>query len=102
MPGYQQMVQAMQKMQREFEKAQAKLDETEFDYTANGAVKVTLKGNMELVNIEFLDKDILNKDDEDMLKDMITLAYNGAKEKIDKANEELSSKFKSMAAPGMF
>ena len=73
MPSYQQMIQQMQKTQREFERKQKLLDEKEFEYTANGAVKITLKGNMDFVSIEFLDKDLLNADDEDMLKDMIKI-----------------------------
>ena len=80
MPSYQQMIQQMQKTQREFERKQKLLDEKEFEYTANGAVKITLKGNMDFVSIEFLDKDLLNADDEDMLKVMIKLAYDGCKD----------------------
>lgn len=103
MPSYQQMIQNMQKVQREMEKKQRQLDEKEFEYTANGAVKVVLKGNMELVSIDFLDEDMLNKDDADILKDMIKLAYNGCKKLIEEANEELENSFKAKAGmPGMF
>ena len=102
MTSYQQMIQQMQKTQREFERKQKLLDEKEFEYTANGAVKITLKGNMDFVSIEFLDKDLLNADDEDMLKDMIKLAYDGCKDLINQANEELASSFKINGMPGMF
>ncbi len=102
MPSYQQMIQQMQRTQREFERKQKELDEKEFEYTANGAVKVVLKGNMDFVSIEFLDKDLLNQDDEDMLKDMIKLAYDGCKDLIDEANEKLASSFKINGMPGMF
>ena len=102
MPSYQQMIQQMQKTQREFERKQKLLDEKEFEYTANGAVKITLKGNMDFVSIEFLDKDLLNADDEDMLKDMIKLAYDGCKDLITQATEELASSFKINGMPGVF
>ena len=57
---------------------------------------------MDFVSIEFLDKDLLNADDEDMLKDMIKLAYDGCKDLINQANEELASSFKINGMPGMF
>ena len=79
MPSYQQMIQQMQKTQREFERKQKLLDEKEFEYTANGAVKITLKGNMDFVSIEFLDKDLLNADDEDMLKEITLSAISQLK-----------------------
>ena len=50
----------------------------------------------------FVDKDLLNADDEDMLKDMIKLAYDGCKDLINQANEELASSFKINGMPGMF
>ena len=40
MPSYQQMIQQMQKTQREFERKQKLLDEKEFEYTANGANRI--------------------------------------------------------------
>ena len=79
----QQMIQAMNKMQRQYQKDLDALGAKEFSYTANGAVKVTLKGSMEMVSVEFLDKDVI--EDPEMLADMIKMAYDGAKAII---NEE--------------
>lgn len=94
--GYQQIMQAFNKMQRESEKKLKALDEKEFTYTANNAIRLVMKGDMSLVNIEIIDKDILDKDNADMLTDMIKLAYDHIREEInaeqDKINAELSSK----------
>lgn len=102
MPSYQQMIQTMQKMQREYQREQSKLDETEFTNTANGVVTVTMKGDLTILSLEFLDKEILNKDDAEMVSEMVILAYNGCKDKIDKANEALASKYQQSMGGGMF
>lgn len=96
----QQMIQAMNKVQRQYEKERAVLEEKEYSYTANGVVKLTLKGNMELVSLEILDDDIVNKDDKDMLIDMITLAYNNIREQILKEDDELTTKYQNQANIG--
>ncbi len=96
----QQMIQAMNKVQRQYEKERAVLEEKEYSYTANGVVKLTLKGNMKLVSLEILDDDIVNKDDKDMLIDMITLAYNNIREQILKEDDELTTKYQNQANIG--
>jgi len=96
----QQMVQAMQKMQRQYEKEHKILEETEFEYTANGAVKIILKGNLEMVSLEFLDPELL-KDDSEMVADMIKLAYEGARDQINDAEDALAKKFQQNSKGGM-
>jgi len=96
----QQMVQAMQKMQRQYEKEHKILEETEFEYTANGAVKIVLKGNLEMVSLEFLDPELL-KDDAEMVADMIKLAYDGARDQINDAEDALAQKFQQNSKGGM-
>ena len=96
----QQMVQAMQKMQRQYEKEHKVLEETEFEYTANGAVKIILKGNLEMVSLEFIDQELL-KDDPEMVSDMIKLAYNGARDQINDAEDALAAKFQQNNKGGM-
>ena len=70
----QQMIQAMNKVQRQYEKDKKVLDEKSFEYTANGAVKVTLKGDYSMVGIEFSDPEVL-KEDAETVSDLIKLAY---------------------------
>ena len=96
----QQMVQAMQKMQKQYEKEHKILEETEFEYTANGAVKIVLKGNLEMVSLEFLDPELL-KDDSEMVADMIKLAYEGARDQINDAEDALAKKFQQNSKGGM-
>jgi DNA-binding protein YbaB len=101
MASYQQMLQQMQKIQREYQKAQEVLENSSFDFTANGVVKITMKGDRTLVSIEFLDKDVL-KEDPEMVADMIKIAYDGVKKEIDDAIEKIESKFNVPGMPGMF
>ena len=96
----QQMVQAMQKMQRQYEKEHKILEETEFSYTANGAVEIVIKGDMELVSIKILDKSLLNEDDSDMLEDMIKIAYDHVRDEILAKEDELAEKFKNVGGFG--
>ena len=96
----QQMVQQMQKLQREYEKKHALLEAKEFEYTANDAVKVILKGNLDMVAIEFKDPELL-KDDPEMVSDMIKLAYNGCKELIKKEEDALTNEMQKGAGRGL-
>ena len=96
----QQMVQAMQKLQRQYEKEHKLLEEKEFTNTANGAVTVTMKGNLDMVSIEILDDDLL-KEKEDLVE-MINFAYTGGKEQINDAEESLADKFQQANRKGGF
>lgn len=96
----QQMIQAMNKVQRQYEKDKKVLDDKSFEYTANGVVTVTLKGDYSMVGISFADPDVL-KEDPEMVSDLIKLAYDGAKALIDKANDELVEKYQKNAAGGL-
>jgi len=89
----QQMIQAVQKMQREYSKEHAKLEETSFEYTANGLVKCVLKGNFTLEKLEILDPEALTSDNKEMLEEMIALAYNNCKDQIMAKEDELSAKY---------
>lgn len=96
----QQMIQAMNKVQRQYEKDKKVLDDKSFEYTANGVVTVTLKGDYSMVGISFADPDVL-KEDPEMVSDLIKLAYDGAKALIDKANDELVEKYQKNATGGL-
>ena len=97
----QQMIQSAQKIQREYEKEHKKLEEKEFTYTANDAIKLTLKGDMSFVSLEFLDKDILEKDNAEMIGDMVEIAYTHIRDEILSEEDKISSKF-SKGMPGGF
>ena len=87
----QQLMMQAQKMKRELEKAKAALAEQEFEVSKGGAVKVVVLGNKTVKAVE-IDDDAFNKDDKDMIQDMIAMAINEAIEKIDAAEEEINER----------
>lgn len=97
----QQMLQQVKKLQREYEKAHKVLEETTFEGTSSGLIKVYLKGDFTLEKVEILDADALKDGDKDILEESITLAYKDAKEKIMAEEEKLNAQFQKMPG-GMF
>ena len=87
----QQMLMQAQKMQRELAKAQAQLAEKEFTVSKGGAVTVVLKGDKTVVSIS-VDEDAVDKDNKEMVEEMIVLAINEAQEKIDEESEAINEK----------
>ena len=87
----QQMLMQAQKMQRELAKAQAQLAEKEFTVSKGGAVTVVLKGDKTIVSIS-VDEDAFDKDNKEMVEEMIVLAINEAQEKIDEESEAINEK----------
>ena len=74
----QQMMKQARKMQEELAAAQENLKSQTVDASAGGGmVKVTVNGEMELVNLT-IDPDALDPEDVDMLQDMIMAAVNEA------------------------
>lgn len=70
--------------------------------SGGGMVTVTLDGHKNLLSLK-LDPEVVNKDDLDMLQDLIMAAFNDAAAKVD---AELAQKLGSMGAglkiPGLF
>ena len=97
----QQMVQAMQKAQRELEKEYKKLEEKEYKASSNGVVEITMKGDSSILSINILDDDLLNPENKEELSEMIILAYNKCKAEITKEQDEVSNKFKRQSG-GLF
>lgn len=92
----QQMIAQAQKMQRELQKAQAQLAEQEFTVTKGGAVTVVVKGDKTIVSVS-VDEDAFDKDNKEMVEEMIVLAINEAQEQIDAASEEINEKITGRA-----
>ena len=71
-------------------------------YSAGGAVKVKIKGNLEIQNIE-ISPEIVDPDDIETLSDLLTAAVNEAINKVTTTNEEEKNKISSqLNIPGMF
>ena len=97
------MIRQAQKLQEDMETLQAELDEKEYDVSAGGgAVKIKIKGTLEILNIE-ISPEIVDPDDIETLTDLVTAAVNEAISKVNKTNEEEKNKLSSqLSIPGIF
>jgi DNA-binding YbaB/EbfC family protein len=70
--------------------------------SGGGMVTLLMDGQKHLMSVK-IDPEVVNKDDVDMLQDLIMAAFNDASAKVD---EQLSQKLGSMGAglkiPGLF
>lgn len=91
-----------QKMERELKKSQEELEAALFEGSAsNGLVKITLKGNNEVVEVN-IDESIINKEDKEMIQDLIMIAFNDAMKKLEsKREEKLSQSTGGLNIPGL-
>jgi len=96
------MMKQIQKMQQEMEKIQEELANKTVEGTAGGGmVKVIANGKQEVLEIK-IDPEVVNKDDVEMLQDLILAAVNQAREKAQEmANEEMSRLTGGLKIPGM-
>ena len=93
------MLKQAQSLQKDMMKAKEEIDKTEFTGESS-LVKITMLGTKEVTNVEIDSSDSLDKDDIEMLQDMIMVACNDAVKKIDSVTEEKMSKFGNI--PGLF
>ena len=85
------MIQQAQKLQRDMMKAKNEIDEKKFTST-QGFLTIEMKGNKEVTSVK-IDKENLDKDDIEMLEDLISLAVNDNVKKIEKETESKMGKF---------
>lgn len=85
------MMQQAQKLQRDMIKAKNEIDEKKFTST-QGFLTIEMKGNKEVTSVK-IDKENLDKDDIEMLEDLISLAVNDNVKKIEKETESKMGKF---------
>ena len=85
------MMQQAQKLQRDMMKAKNEIDEKKFTST-QGFFTIEMKGNKEVTSVK-IDKENLDKDDIEMLEDLISLAVNDNVKKIEKETESKMGKF---------
>lgn len=89
-----------QKLQKDMLSAKEEIDNTLF-VGENSLVKITMKGTREVIKVEINSEESLDKDDIEMLQDMVLVAINDATAKIDKMTEEKLGKY-SNSMPGLF
>lgn len=85
----QQMVIQAQKMKREMDKALNQLKEEEFTITKNGAVTIKMKGDRTIVSID-IDEDAFDKDNKEMIQELIVLGINELTEQIAEKEDKIS------------
>ncbi|MBO4422313.1 MAG: YbaB/EbfC family nucleoid-associated protein [Clostridia bacterium] len=97
------MIRQAQKLQEDMEALQTELDGREYDVSAGGgAVKLKIKGTLEIENIE-ISPEIVDPDDIETLSDLLVAAVNEAISKVNKTNEEEKNKLSSQfSIPGVF
>ncbi|MBN2409684.1 MAG: YbaB/EbfC family nucleoid-associated protein [Candidatus Aminicenantes bacterium] len=70
--------------------------------SGGGMVTVTLDGQKNMINIR-LDPEVVNRDDVEMLQDLIVAAFNDAAAKVDEhMSQQLSRLGGGLKIPGLF
>ena len=93
------MLKQAQKMQKDMMKSKEEIDETVYEGKSS-LVSVKMKGTKELLEVN-IDADNLEKEDIEMLQDMIVVAINEANKKIDQDTENKMGKY-TQGMPGLF
>ena len=99
MQNMQAMLKQAQAMQKDMLKSKSEIENTEFTGQSS-MVTVTMMGDKSLSSIK-IDADSLDKDDIEMLEDMLVVAINDAKGKYDKEMESKMGKY-TQGIPGIF
>ena len=82
-----QQLQQLQAMQRQMDEVQAELETKEVETTAGGgAVAVKVNGKKELVSVT-IDPDVMDRDDPEMLQDLIIVAVNEGLRQIEEISQ---------------
>ena len=89
-----------QSMQKDMQKQEEEIENTTFEGESS-LVKVKVNGRKEVLSITIENKENLEKDDLEILEDMIMVALNNAFKKVDELREKKMSKYTSMM-PGFF
>ncbi|MCG6913559.1 YbaB/EbfC family nucleoid-associated protein [bacterium BMS3Abin03] len=100
--GMQGMLKQVQKMQAEIQRVQGELvNLTVTEEAGGGMIKATANGNKEIISVE-IDPQVINKDEKDILEDLVVAAVNKALGSAAKmAEEEMAKVTKGMLPPGM-
>ncbi len=100
--GFGDIMKQMQKMQAKMEEIQKELENKRVEGTSGGGmVKVTANGKQEILEIK-IDPEVVNKEDVEMLEDLVLAAVNQAKEKAQEVQtEEMAKLTGGLKLPGM-
>ena len=104
MPGnMNNLMKQAQKMQKQMEDTSKALEEKEYEAAAGGGVvKVKMNGKKEIVSIH-LDEEVVDKDDIEMLQDLIISAVNECVKQIEETSEtRMGAITGGVSFPGLF
>jgi DNA-binding YbaB/EbfC family protein len=96
-----------QKMMKQLQQAQEKLQREiaalEIEATSGGGmVRVVMDGSKNVKSL-VIDKEVVNKDDVEMLQDLVTAAVNEASRKVEEAvQEKVGGLAGGLKIPGLF
>ena len=93
------MMKQAQKLQKEMMSAKEEINNTTFEGKSS-FVTVKVKGTKEVESIK-IDSESLEKDDIEMLEDMLLVAINDAMKQVDEMTEKKLGKF-TQGMPGLF
>jgi len=96
------MMKQVQQMQAKMEEMQAELEKAEVEATAGGGmVKVVANGKHDILSIT-IDPEVVDKDDVEMLQDLIVAAVNQAHQKVQELQaEQMSNITGGLKIPGL-
>lgn len=93
------MLKQAQKLQKEMMETQEKINSMEF-VGKSALVTATVNGKKELIDLK-INADELDKDDIELLQDMIVVAINDAFKQVDKETESKMGAY-TKGMPGLF
>ena len=81
-----------QKMQKDLQKTQEELANTTYEGTSS-LVTIALNGNKDVKSVKINSDEVLEKEDIEMLEDMIVVAFQEAAKKVDADKEKKLGKY---------
>ena len=95
--------QAAETIQKQMNEMQVKLDSIEVEGTAGGGlVKVRASAKGRILGVE-IDDSLMNPDDKGILEDLVTAAFNDARDRADRiSNEQMKEMQSSIGLPPGF
>jgi len=93
------MMKQAQQMQKDMMSAKKEIDEKDFELTKS-FVTIKMKGNKKITEV-IINNDSLEKDDIEMLQDLITVVTNELIDMINKETEQKMGRY-TQGMPGLF
>jgi len=103
MKGLNQMVKQLQEAQARMEQLQQELAARQIEGSAGGGmVKAVMNGRHEIISLK-IDPQVVDRDDVEMLEDLVAAAINDARARVDEmVRAEMSRLTGGLAMPGLF